>query len=121
MRPLRWKTKYLTGISEIDQHNRALTDILNELAKESSHLEHCQDMNELYSNLVERVETRLSQKTLSAADIPVAMTLHDAEIRQLLLTNLPLPAKDTSACRHCGLCDRLEQQVVEWLDTECKR
>jgi hemerythrin len=120
MRPLRWKTKYLTGISEIDQRNRALTDILNELAKESGHLEHCQDMNELHSNLVEQVEARLSQKILPT-DIPVAMTHHDAEIRQLLATSLPLPAKETSACRQCGLCERLEQQVGEWLDTEGKR
>ena len=116
MKPIRWKSKYLTGLPDIDQRHRALTDILNDLAKESGKVEHCQDMNELHARLVETAEGSLSHPKPSSSDeAQTEMQRYQGEIRQLLKTSLPLPAKSGSACRHCGLCDQLDQRVTGWL------
>lgn len=116
MKPMRWKSKYLTGLPEIDQQHRALADILNEVAQASGTLEHCQDLNELHGRMIETVENSLSQpKPSSLTEAQAEMQQYRGEIQQLLATSLPLPAKSGSACRHCGLCDKLEERVNGWL------
>ena len=43
MRPLRWKSRYLTGYPGIDARSRALLETLNETAADAKRVEHCQD------------------------------------------------------------------------------
>jgi hemerythrin len=47
MRPMRWKKKYVTGRVEIDARQQQVVSLLNGIAVESEHTEHCQDLNEL--------------------------------------------------------------------------
>lgn len=109
MRALRWKSKYLTGIPEIDERNRSLVNILNERILDSSKVEHCQDLNDLHDSLAKLLETMLSQANSS-------IDKYEDEIQQFISRELPLPALDGSACHSCELCDIFETRIKAWLD-----
>ena len=111
MRQLRWKRSYLTGIAWVDEGNEALVRILTDLASKLREKEHCQDMEDLYGLLVERVQERLGRKAASGTE-----RSFDSEIQDLLETHLPLPARGTAACRECGICDLTQERLMQWLD-----
>lgn len=109
MRPLRWKNKYLTGQAEIDQRTHALVELLNTSLLKSNQVEHCQDLNELHQCLLDSAETLLSQ--VHAPDFQ----LNEQDLRELLSKEFPLSARNKTACRDCGRCEELEQQLKEWV------
>jgi len=114
MSRLRWKSSYLTGRADVDERNKAVVALLTDLGLALKSKEHCQDMNELYADLVGVVAERLSGGAeAAAAQTEVAGS--DATIRHLVEKRLPLPARTTPACRECGLCDLLDEKVTEWL------
>lgn len=110
MRPLRWKRNYLTGIAWVDEGNEALVRILADLAGKMREKEHCQDMEDLYAMLVDRVQERLA-RTGSVGE----QRSFDKELKSILETQLPLPARDTAACRDCGICDLTQEWLSRWL------
>lgn len=95
----------------VDGRHRALVGILGDMATELQTTEHCQDMNDFYDDLVGITEERLGaaqQGHLVAAE-------SDSRIRHFLEERMPLPARDGPACKDCGLCEVLEEQVSDWL------
>jgi hypothetical protein len=103
-----------TGDPVIDGRNQSLVTIVTDMATEMQSTEHCQDMNEFYDDLVELTEQRLDATKQGALDASAS----DAGIQAFLEERMPLPARDGPACRDCGLCERLEEQVGAWLGTE---
>jgi len=59
MRPLRWKSRYLTGISETDVRISALVGMLNETAGEAKRVEHCRDLNDFFEQFTRLTEDML--------------------------------------------------------------
>ena len=110
MRQLRWKRNYLTGIAWVDEGNEALVRILTDIASKLREKEHCQDMEDLYGALVERVQERLVEKAP-----PGAERSFDNALQDLLESHLPLPARGTAACRDCGICDSTQEWLKQWL------
>ena len=110
MRRIRWKSKYLTGEPKSDDRNKRLVAILHELYESLRAKEHCQDMEELYGDLAELTERRLSSRELAASG-----AASDDAVGRLIRSGLPLEALDTPACRHCDLCDLTETRVTNWL------
>lgn len=110
MRKLRWKRNYLTGIAWIDEGNEALACILTDIAGKLGEKEHCQDMEDLYGVLVQRVQEWLARKALIGTE-----RSFDAELEDLLARRFPLPALDTAACRDCGICDLTQAWLRQWL------
>lgn len=110
MRQLRWKRNYLTGIAWADEGNEALVSILRDIASKLREKEHCQDMEDLYGLLVARVQEGLARKVPSGTE-----PSFDKEIEDLLQTHLPLSARDTAACRDCGICDSTHEWLSQWL------
>ncbi|HHB93008.1 MAG TPA: hypothetical protein ENK59_07350 [Thioploca sp.] len=105
MRRVRWKSKYSSGISKIDNHNKNLLNILNDLVIKANQLEHCQDLSDLHKHIGELVEIELQKID----------TGQFKEIQDLLIMELPLAARNTQACHDCNLCDHLDEQVGQWL------
>ena len=115
MRRLRRSSRNpATGDPVVDGRNRALVTILGDMATELQSTEHCQDMNEFYDDLVELTEQRLDAATKGGLDVQTS----DLGMQRFLERRMPLPARDGPACRDCGLCERLEEQVGAWLGTE---
>jgi hypothetical protein len=115
MRRLRRSSRHpTTGDTVIDGRNHALVTIVNDMATELQSTEHCQDMNEFYDDLVELTEQRLDAAKQGSLDAQAS----DARIQAFLEERMPLPALDGPACRDCGLCGLLEEQVGAWLGTE---
>lgn len=56
MRLIRWKSRYSTGIQELDARIRALVDLLNGTAVEANNVEHCQDLNDFFEQIFELIE-----------------------------------------------------------------
>jgi len=81
------------------------------MATELQTTEHCQDMNDFYDDLVELTEQRLD---LAGQDEWVEAG-SDARFQSFLDERMPLPARDGPACKDCGLCELLEEQVSGWL------
>ncbi len=67
MRRIRWKSKYLTGEPKSDDRNKRLVAILHELYESLRAKEHCQDMEELYGELAELTERRLSSREVASS------------------------------------------------------
>jgi hypothetical protein len=111
MRSIRWKKRYLTGNSKLDERNRALIALLTDLRDELGRVEHCQEMNELATRLVELAQQRLS----NLSQDPEVVAESEAAIRNLLKNEFPLAALSTPACRECGLCDLMADKVGNWL------
>jgi hypothetical protein len=116
MRPMRWKKKYITGVTEIDARQQQMVTLLNDIAVEGVHTEHCQDLNELYAHLTARTETLLLEETQSPDNLEQQLQRYEADVREILTSELPLPAKQGAACRHCGVCDILEKELKVWSD-----
>jgi hypothetical protein len=115
MRRLRRSSQNpITGDPVIDGRNQALVTIVADMATELQSTEHCQDMNEFYDDLVEMTEQRLDAAKQGSLDVQTS----DPRIQVLLNERMPLPARDGPACRDCGLCELLEEQVGGWLGTE---
>lgn len=114
MRHIRWKNKYLTGDPASDERNRSLVALVSDLGHELGRKEHCQDMNELYAELVQITARRLE----TMADEPAAATESDAKLGEMLRNGFPLAARSTPACKECGLCDLMEERMRDWLPAE---
>ncbi len=110
MKRVRWKSKYSSGISKVDGHNKNLLNILNDLVIKANQLEHCQDLSDLHKRISELTEVMLQEKEID--------TVQFKEIQDLLVMELPLDARNTPACHDCDLCDYLDEQVVQWLKTD---
>lgn len=113
MRHLRWKRSHLTGSPPLDARNQGLVRLLGETADAMRAKERCQDMNDLYADLVDVVERRLvggAEVAFGGAETPGS----DAYLRSLLDSRWPLPAKDTPACRSCGICEDLKKRLASW-------
>jgi hypothetical protein len=112
MRPPRWKTRYATGEPTLDEQNRILFGLVEELGAELGRREHCQDMNELYRELLGLVQDQLERD-------PAGLARNGApgrtEVETILRGRLPLAALSTPACRECGLCDLLMDRARAWL------
>ena len=115
MRRLRRSSRNPTsGDPTIDARNQALVTMVTDMAAELQSTEHCQDMNEFYDDVVDRTEQRLEAAKQGELDVYES----DAAMRAFLEERMPLPARDGPACRDCGLCDLLEEQIGAWLGTE---
>lgn len=115
MRRLRRSSRSLiSGDPAIDARNQALVTMVTDMAAELQSTEHCQDMSEFYDDVVERTEQRLEAAQQGELDVSES----DAGMRAFLDERMPLPARDGPACRDCGLCERLEEQIGAWLGTE---
>ena len=115
MRRLRRSSRRLiSGDPAIDARNQALVTMVTDMAAELQSTEHCQDMNEFYDDVVELTEQRLEAAQQGELDVSES----DAGMQAFLDERMPLPARDGPACRDCGLCERLEEQIGAWLGTE---
>jgi len=101
-----------TGDPVVDGRHRALVGILGVMGIELQNTEHCQDMNDFHDDLVELTEQRLG----SAAQGEWVEIESNARFRGFLDERMPLPARDGPACKDCGLCELLEDQVSDWLE-----
>lgn len=115
MRPLRWKSKYRTGMSAIDNRNRILVDTLNAVAAEANRVEHCQDLNDFFSKIANLTESLLIKLRESAVDTGGQVKLFENELHKLLESELPLLARGTPACTDCCMCSLLEKRTKAWL------
>lgn len=115
MRRLRRSSRNLTsGDPAIDAGNQALVTIVSDMAAQLQSTEHCQDMNEFYDEVVDLTEQRLEAAKQGELDVSES----DAGMRAFLEERMPLPARDGPACRDCGLCEVMEEQLRAWLGTE---
>lgn len=115
MRRLRRSSRRLiSGDPAIDARNQALVTMVTDMAAELQSTEHCQDMNEFYDDVVELTEQRIEAAQQGELDVSES----DAGMQAFLDERMPLPARDGPACRDCGLCERLEEQIGAWLGTE---
>jgi hemerythrin len=121
MRPMRWKKKYVTGVTQVDARQQQVVTLLNGIAVEAERTEHCQDLNELYAHLTERTEALLIAETQSPTTVAQQLQQYEREVHDILATELPLPAKQGAACRHCGVCDVLEQEMRDWLAEDAQK
>ena len=115
MRLLRWKSRYLTGISEIDMRIRALVDFLNETAVEANRVEHCQDLNDFFEQITRLTEDMLIQLGKSPDDVVKTLEKFETELDDMLESWLPLAARGTPACNDCCMCSLLESRASDWL------
>lgn len=115
MRPVRWKKKYLTGTTSIDVRQQQMVGLLNSIVVEGEHTEHCEDLNQLYAQLAARTESLLVHEAESPNDLEQQLHEYEHDVKEILAVELPLPAKQGAACRHCGVCDVLEKDLKQWL------
>ena len=115
MRLLRWKSRYLTGISEIDVRIRALVDLLNETAVEANRVEHCQDLNDFFEEITRLTEDMLIQLGKSPDEVVTILEKFETELDDMLESGLPLAARGTPACNDCCMCSLLEKRTRAWL------
>jgi hypothetical protein len=107
MRSIRWKKKYQTGTPEIVVRKRSLVNSLNDIAMQSSQVEHCQDLTDSYHRFTAMLETMLVQAKNSFEQ-------YDSEIRKFIGNEFPLSALNGSACHDCGMCDFFAEKVTAW-------
>ena len=110
MRRVRWKKGYATGNRHLDERNKALVGIIQEIDGALRAKEHCQDMEDLQATLTDMTGERLAQGESAGYGRG-----SDEAIRALLHDSLPLAALDTPACRHCEVCDLTEERLDGWL------
>jgi hypothetical protein len=118
MKLLRWKSKYLTGNTSIDARTRAMADTLNSVIAEADAVEHCEDLNEFTSEIVAATDAMLARVSESSADASAELGAFENELRDILVTKLPLAARGTPACDDCGMCSLYEKKAREWLGGE---
>lgn len=105
MKILRWKGRYLTGNSEIDQQNREFIDCLNGFINATKQREHCQEIENLLEDSATKLENHLALEPQSTAKI--------LQIKTDLIKSLPMPTRNTPACRKCDICDLAEQRIAQ--------
>ncbi|MBE9563236.1 MAG: hypothetical protein IMF12_10285 [Proteobacteria bacterium] len=108
MKRVRWKTKYLAGIAKTDEHNKNLINILNNLVFESNQLEHCQDLSDLHRYIGSFAENMMLEE----------QQIDKTKLKHIITTEIPLHARNTQACHDCGLCDLLNQQIIDWIELD---
>lgn len=108
MRPLRWKRRYQTGDTEVDQRNRTFVDCLNSLINAAGEREHCQEIEDFIGQFSTEAE-QIFHDHRTDKDL-------GAEFGRRLLAALPLNTFGGSSCRQCGLCDLAQQRVAEHLE-----
>lgn len=118
MRLIRWKSRYLNGIQELDARIRALVDLLNGTAVEANNVEHCQDLNDFFEQIFELTEDGLVKLGETQGDLDETFQEYQAELDDLLQSGLPLAARGTPACNDCCMCSLLERRVKTWLGLE---
>ena len=118
MRLIRWKSRYSTGIQELDARIRSLVDVLNETALEANKVEHCQDLNDFFEQIVELTEDKLIKPGETHGDVDETLQTYQAELDELLESGLPLSARGTPACNDCCMCSLLERRIKVWLGLE---
>ena len=118
MKLLRWKSKYLTGNTAMDERSRSLVDTLNEAIAGANQVEHCADLNDFTAEIVSVTEDRLGSLSPSSTRPSVELGALENQLRNLLVSKLPLAARGTPACDDCGLCSHLEKEIREWLGDE---
>jgi hypothetical protein len=111
-RPIRWKGKYTKAVKKIDEHNKALVNDINQLVNDFNRTEHCQEVDDLLSDFIEKTEAMLS----SSEEPSLAVDKHRHKLKESLTTNFPLSSRNGSACRQCGMCDQLEEQMTTYVD-----
>jgi hypothetical protein len=112
MKRMRWKGGYVSGDEVVDARNRALVGMLEGFAQELGRKEHCQDMNELYADLVELAGRHLETDPVALGQDGGAGRV---EVAEVIRSRFPLAALSTPACKSCGLCDQLEAPIRDWL------
>ncbi len=104
MKRLRWKSRYLSGNHSQDQENKQLTHCLNAFVDASRSREHCGDMEEVLSRLMEKADDSLSRKQPGRAIAE--------DFRETLHDKLPLAAYLSPACRRCGMCEAVAEHAT---------
>ena len=112
MKNLRWKGRYLTGNIEIDQQNREFVDCLNGFVNATKQREHCQDIEKLLDDSLNKLESHL------AADPQAIIEIN--QIKTELISAFPMPTRDTPACRKCDICDLAEQRIAQHIKSTAK-
>lgn len=112
MKPLRWKNFYLTGKAEIDQQNRALVECLNGLINAAKQREHCQEIE----NLLEDITAQLENTLLENPGIENLI----GQIKSSLVSSLPLPTHNQSACRKCDICDLAQHKIAQHIQSSAQ-
>jgi len=118
MRPLRWKPRSLTGISETDVRTSALAGILNATAGEANRVEHCQELNDFFEQFTRLTEDMLIQLGESPGDVVKTLEKFETERDDMLDSGQPLAARGTPACNDCCMCSLLESRAKAWLGLE---
>lgn len=114
MRRLRWKKSYATHNPVVDERSRTLIGILNDMGDQLRAKEHCQDMNELHDDLQHLATDMLTAQKAANADLESASEASRHRFSEVRKERLPLPARDTPACRDCSLCDQLQDELGRW-------
>lgn len=65
--------------------------------------------------MTEDMLNRVSQSSAHAFGEPGEF---ENQLRDILLSKLPLAARGTPACDDCGLCSHFEKETREWLGDE---
>ena len=108
MRPLRWKSRYLTGDTETDRRNRAFVDCLNTLIAAAGQREHCKEMDDFVARLLNEAEQMLLERP---EDHGIKV-----ELAHRLVASLPLAPYGDTSCRTCGLCDLAQEEIAEHME-----
>lgn len=82
------------------------------LVTELEHREYCQELNELVAELTARVRVRLESRSGRADPRGGDWSA----LRELLAVGFPLATRSAPACRDCGLCGGVKDQVAPWLE-----
>lgn len=118
MRLIRWKSRFSTGIQELDDRIRSLVGLLNETASEANKVEHCQDLNDFFEKIFELTGSMLIKLGETQGDLNETLQTYQAELDALLEAGLPLSARGTPACNDCCMCSLLERRIKGWLGLE---
>jgi len=118
VRLIRWKSRFSTGIQELDDRIRSLVGLLNETASEANKVEHCQDLNDFFEQIFELTGSMLIKLGETQGDLNETLQTYQAELDALLEAGLPLSARGTPACNDCYMCSLLERRIKGWLGLE---
>jgi len=118
VRLIRWKSRFSTGIQELDDRIRSLVGLLNETASEANKVEHCQDLNDFFEQIFELTGSMLIKLGETQGDLNETLQTYQAELDALLEAGLPLSARGTPACNDCCMCSLLERRIKGWLGLE---
>jgi len=118
MRLLRWKSKYQVGEPKTDSRTRSFVDTLNAVITEANSVEHCEDLSVFTDGISTTTEEMLNSIHQSPVEANGEIDKFENELRNILVSKLPLAARGTPACDDCGMCSLLEKQCSAWLGDE---